>query len=65
MAGQAKKNKDKEMAAYLKKKGITRTTTQCPFHHGPVGLSVFSTHLSTCKGGLGGRNRMRGTRVTH
>jgi hypothetical protein len=62
MAGQAKKNKDKEMAAYLKKKGVTRNTTQCPFHHGPVPLSTLSAHIQTCRGGLGRREYVRNAR---
>lgn len=53
MAGQAKKNKDKEMAAYLKKKGVRRTTTQCPFGHHPVSVEALSGHLAVCRQGLG------------
>jgi hypothetical protein len=50
--------KDSNMATYMKKHNIQRTTTQCPFHYGPVSLgSVFINHIRTCKAGLAGRNR--------
>lgn len=52
MAGK-KTNKDKSMAADLKKKGIQRTSGACPWGCGRQitnGGGHLVTHLGTCKG---------------
>jgi hypothetical protein len=43
------KAKDSARAAYMKEKGIRRTTTRCPlcYHIVPIPLD---RHMSTCKG---------------
>lgn len=51
------RTKNQKMAEYMKKKGIKRTTTQCPFGPHPVGLNGLLGHLATCKAGLGGYRR--------
>lgn len=48
------RTKNQKMAEYMKKKGITRTTTMCPFGPHSVGLKGLLGHLATCKAGLGG-----------
>ena len=54
MAGQARSQKDKAMASYMKEHGITRTTGKhCPFGCGkPIALSVqaLTSHMTRCKG---------------
>lgn len=51
-AGKNQTNKDKEMAAYLKAKGITRRTGQCPSCHHPlpVGGTALLAHIPNCTG---------------
>lgn len=47
-----RKAKDKAMAAFLKKKGVMRTTTACPHHcgsHPSVGQGL-DRHLVSCTG---------------
>lgn len=44
-----RRNKDKEMAAFLKKHGIKRTTQNCPMCHTLIGLGSFSIHVPSCK----------------
>lgn len=60
----ATQTKDKAMAAYLKKMGVTRTTTACPHHCGAhPHVSSLLNHLQVCRG----RQRAvgkSGTRVT-
>lgn len=51
------RTKNQKMAEYMKKKGIQRTTTQCPFGSHPVGLKGLLGHLTTCKAGLGGSGK--------
>lgn len=59
----ARATKDKEMASYLKKKGVKRTTTACPHHcgaHPQVGDGMLR-HMAICRGAqrqAGGRNRV-------
>jgi len=55
MAAKDRAAKDKAMAAHLKKHNVKRTTTQCPFHYGPVNLNSLVGHIQTCKAGLGRR----------
>lgn len=38
------------MAAYMKAKGIRRTTCNCPICHHQVGLQGLENHIRTCKG---------------
>ncbi len=47
MAGgkQDRKHKDKAMAAYMKEKGIKRTTAQCPMCHHTVSLGSLPAHV--------------------
>lgn len=47
MAGQKnnRKQKDQAMAEYMKKKGIMRTTSQCPMCHHTIGLNTLPLHL--------------------
>lgn len=43
---------DQEMAAYMKKHGIQRTTAACPWHCGamvPIGGTGLLNHLTFCK----------------
>lgn len=47
--------KNQKMAEYMRKRGIRRTSTQCPFGHHAVGLNVLVSHLQTCKAGLARR----------
>lgn len=45
--------KDKAMAAYLKERGVKRTTGQCPWGCGRAvsnGGGPLLIHLNTCKG---------------
>lgn len=42
-------NKDSEMAKYLKLKGITRTTKQCPMCHHTIGINVALHPAASCK----------------
>lgn len=42
--------KNKEMAAYLKARGVRRTGMNCPICHRQVGIGGFENHLRTCKG---------------
>lgn len=56
MAAKDRAAKDKAMASYLKKRGIQRTTTQCPFGHHPVALTALVNHLNICKNGLARRS---------
>lgn len=49
----SRSTKDKEMAAYLKKRGITRTTGACPWGCGrsiPNGGGPLLVHLNLCQG---------------
>lgn len=49
----ARSMKDKEMAAYLKKKGVTRHTGQCPWGCGHTvtnGGGALTAHLNICRG---------------
>ncbi len=52
MAASDRATKDKAMAAYLKKKGVTRTTTACAHHCGahPQLGEGFIRHLAVCRG---------------
>ena len=43
-------NKDKEMAATLKKRGVTRTVCRCPICHNVVALNNFPAHVMKCPG---------------
>ena len=43
MAKAARNSKDKEMAAYLKRMGVQRTTGQCPSCHGTIGNGKVHT----------------------
>jgi nitrate/TMAO reductase-like tetraheme cytochrome c subunit len=45
-----RKNRDKEMAATLKKRGDRRTSGNCPICHRLVALNHFPTHLFKCVG---------------
>lgn len=51
-AAQNRSQKDKEMASYLKSKGVRRTTTACAHHCGahPQLGEGFLRHLSICRG---------------
>lgn len=44
------KAKDAAMAAYMKAKGIRRTSCNCPICHHLVSLNALETHILTCKG---------------
>ena len=44
------RNRDKEMAAYLKERGIRRTSGNCPICHRGVSLNNLQNHIVTCKG---------------
>jgi hypothetical protein len=50
MSASSQSKKDKEMAAYLKAKGVKRTTCNCPICHHLVGLDNLEKHLRQCKG---------------
>ena len=59
MAATQESNKDKEMAAYMKAKGIDRHTGRCPICHGLVSVNRQArqaivagmyTHIITCHG---------------
>lgn len=41
--------KDKEMAAYMKRMGVKRTTARCPICHKLVNLGSLSNHIFTCR----------------
>ena len=54
--------KDKEMAAYLKKKGVKRTTGMCPMGCGralTVGGAALTSHLNVCHGPYRGPRKAR------
>lgn len=59
MAGTARSNKDKEMAAYMKAKGITRTTMNCPMCHSLIGIGSLYLHLGQCRGTHRSYGRMK------
>ena len=46
---QDRKHKDKAMAAYMKAKGITRTTKQCPLCHNTIGINVMIHPAAVCQ----------------
>lgn len=46
--------KNKNMAADMKKKGVTRTTANCPMCHNPYSLSGMMNHLRSCGTGRRG-----------
>lgn len=48
------RTKNQKMAEYMKKKGIKRSTMQCPHGHSTAILG-FPTHIMTCKFGLARR----------
>ncbi len=51
--GNERRNRDKAMASYLKERGITRDTGQCPWgcnHAIKNGGSQLLIHLNVCKG---------------
>jgi len=50
MSLSSQKAKDAAMAAYMKAKGIKRTTCNCPICHHRVGLDNLESHIVTCKG---------------
>jgi hypothetical protein len=52
MSKGAIREKNQKMADYMKRKGIRRTTTQCPHTHHPVGLNSLVDHLRSCQAGL-------------
>lgn len=43
------RNRDKEMAAYLKARGVRRTICNCPLCHRAVSLNGLENHIRTCK----------------
>jgi len=43
--GANRSNKDKAMAAELKKQGITRTTQRCPICNKTISLNQFYKHI--------------------
>jgi len=45
-----RKAKDAAMAAYMKARGIKRTTLNCAICHGAVGIANYEGHLLSCKG---------------
>lgn len=51
MAGQknTRKQKDQAMAEYMKKKGIVRTTKQCPMCHHTIGVNVMIHPAANCQ----------------
>lgn len=51
MAGMknTRKQKDQAMAEYMKKKGITRTTKQCPMCHHTIGINVMMHPAANCQ----------------
>jgi hypothetical protein len=58
------RNKSQAFAEYMKKKGITRTTGQCPWGCGAKiknGGPPLLNHLRVCQGG--GKRRFRGVKV--
>jgi hypothetical protein len=44
------KAKDAAMAAYMKARGIRRTSLACAICHRTVGIDGYENHLVTCKG---------------
>lgn len=44
-----RRNKDKEMAAFLKKHGVKRTQQNCPMCHHLIGVGSFVNHIPTCR----------------
>lgn len=63
MAGKAAKgSKDKQMAAYLKERGVQRTTGQCPSCHGSIGNGKVHTP-SQCVATVHARRPARYRRV--
>lgn len=54
------RNKSQAFAEYMKRKGITRTTGQCPWGCGAAiknGGQALMIHLNTCRGGGARRRR--------
>lgn len=42
--------RNKEMAKYLKEKGIRRVTGGCPICHKSISLNRMGDHIRTCNG---------------
>lgn len=49
MPASERKNKDANMAAYMKRKGIQRTTQRCPICYKIVANKMFDQHIATHK----------------
>lgn len=49
MSAQTRSQRDKEMAAYLKKIGHERTSARCPVCNSIVGLNTFQSHIASHK----------------
>ena len=52
MAGVKQREKDKAMAARMKREGVVRKFARCPICYSLKPLKSFYNHISTC----GGRN---------
>ena len=50
MATGSVSSKNKEMAKYLKEKGVRRTIAACPIGHKNVALNRLQDHIVTCRG---------------
>lgn len=48
MAGTIQSNKDKEMAARLKREGVKRIKARCPICHKVVNVNGLYNHIWTC-----------------
>ena len=44
-----KSQKDKEMAADMKRRGVTRRVCRCPVCHKLVAISGLFAHIGNCK----------------
>jgi len=49
MAGESQRNKDKAMAARLKKEGVKRTRARCPVCNRVVNVKGIYQHIVTCR----------------
>ena len=47
MAGKARSEKDKAMAARLKREGVKRTKARCPICNKMVSLKALYNHIAT------------------
>ena len=52
------RERSQKMAEDMRKRGVKRTTMQCPHTHHTIGIeTAFVTHILNCKAGLARRSK--------